>query len=346
MQPTPYTLDFRKVDYPEPHVQRTREILKRHPEIRQLFGPTPSTAFFVLSLVGFQIGLSAYLNEASWLIILGASYFVGAFVSHGLWALIHDCTHNLVFRGNRANSWLQIIANLPHIFPSAMSFRKYHLLHHKYQGDVDYDADLAAPYEAKFAGNSSVRKALWLLFFFIFQSTRIMRLKKIPPMDRWIVANAVVEFTFVGLVLYVLGVKAFGFLILSSIFSVGLHPAGARWIQEHFMVSPIQETYSYYGPLNFTAFYVGYHNEHHDFISVPWSRLPKVRAAAPESYDTLVSHNSWTGLLFKFIFDPSLSLYSRTVRTRPEKVTVSRQESYRPEETGQAVVELFNSNLT
>jgi sphingolipid delta-4 desaturase len=97
--------------------------------------------------------------------------------------------------------------------------------------------------------------------------------------------------------------------------SIGLHPLGARWIQRHYLTSEgTQETFSYYGPLNRLAFNVGYHNEHHDFPSVPWNRLPQIHATAPEAYDNLASHRSWTSLLFRFLFDRNLTLYSRVVR--------------------------------
>jgi sphingolipid delta-4 desaturase len=63
---------------------------------------------------------------------------------------------------------------------------------------------------------------------------------------------------------------------------------------------------------------VGYHNEHHDFPSIPWNRLPAIKKAAPEAYDTLYYHPSWTKLLLRFIFDPSLSLRTRYVRESPK----------------------------
>jgi sphingolipid delta-4 desaturase len=75
-----------------------------------------------------------------------------------------------------------------------------------------------------------------------------------------------------------------------------------------------QETFSYYGMLNRLTFNVGYHNEHHDFPSVPWNRLPRIRSAAPEAYADLTAHGSWTSLLLRFLFDPEISLYSRMVR--------------------------------
>jgi hypothetical protein len=59
---------------------------------------------------------------------------------------------------------------------------------------------------------------------------------------------------------------------------------------------------------------VGYHNEHHDLPSIPWNHLPEVRQAAPELYNSLVFHTSWTKLLFRFLFDPNITLFSRQVR--------------------------------
>lgn len=43
---------------------------------------------------------------------------------------------------------------------------------------------------------------------------------------------------------------------------------------------------------------LNYHCEHHDFPNVPWWRLPKVRAAAPEWYENL---DTWQGLGMPFM---------------------------------------------
>jgi sphingolipid 4-desaturase/C4-monooxygenase len=93
-----------------------------------------------------------------------------------------------------------------------------------------------------------------------------------------------------------------------------LHPLGARWIQEHFLTHGEQETKSYYGILNPINLYVGYHNEHHDFPSVPWNNLPKIKKVADDYYSSLGYHTSYTRLLLQFLFDKKLSVYSRMAR--------------------------------
>jgi sphingolipid delta-4 desaturase len=303
-----------RVNYPEPHLRRTQDILKAHPEVKKLFGNTPFTAWYVLGVVALQIACAIWVSNQPWWLIFLATYTVGALANHALWVLIHECTHNLVFKGDLGNSLLQIFANLPIIFPSAISFRIFHIKHHLYQGELDRDADLPRPFEVRWVGNSTFRKTLWYLCYFVSQLIRVPYLKGIELVNRWVALNYVVEVSFLFAMTYFFGWGALWYFVGSSVFSIGLHPVGARWIQEHYVLYKNQETYSYYGPLNRVAFNVGYHNEHHDLMQVPWSRLPQVRALAPEMYDSLFYHTSWTGLLFKFLTDPKLGLFSRVTR--------------------------------
>ncbi len=266
--------------------------------------------------VGLQLALAVVLRSQPWWLVVGAAMLLGAFASHALWVMIHECTHNLLFRDPRGNTLAGILANLPHILPSAVSFQRYHLKHHAYQGVYELDADLPNRWEALLIGHSPLGKAVWMLLFPIFQITRPPRLREIRPVDRWVAANFLIQIAFDAAVWAWLGPKAFFYLLFSTFFGLGLHPLGARWIQEHYVFAPPQETYSYYGPLNTVAFNVGYHNEHHDFPSVPWNRLPRIRKTAPEAYEGLVSHRSWSALLYRFLSDPAVTLFSREVRAQ------------------------------
>ena len=237
------------------------------------------------------------------------------FANHSLFVLIHECAHNLIFKKRIFNILAGIFADLPNVVPSSVSFRAYHLKHHSYQGDYNLDADLASRWEAKFIGNSFFGKAFWLLFFPVFQALRPPRLKEIKFASAWTFVNWIAVFGFDVLIIMTFGWTAFLYFVFSFTFSIGLHPLGARWIQEHYLTSPPQETYSYYGPLNIFALNVGYHNEHHDFPSISWNKLPELKKEAPEYYNNLVYHKSWVKLWLKFLFDPKLSLFSRMVRS-------------------------------
>jgi len=75
-----------------------------------------------------------------------------------------------------------------------------------------------------------------------------------------------------------------------------------------------QETYSYYGPLNWVMLNMGFHNEHHDFPMVDWRRLPRLHHLAPEFYQPLLAYRSYTRLILKFICDKNISPLNRWVR--------------------------------
>ena len=209
-----------------------------------------------------------------------------------------------------------IVADLPNLMPGAMGFRVYHLKHHSHQGDYEYDADLANHWEARLVGNKWYRKAIWLMLFPFFQVTRPPRLKAIRMWDRWFSVNLACAAAYDVAIVYFCGWAGFLYLVFAFLFSIGLHPVGARWIQEHYTYDFDQETFSYYGPINRLALNMGYHNEHHDLPSIPWNNLPKLRAMAPEFYENLKYHSSWNRLLLQFIFDRRYSLYSRIERMK------------------------------
>ena len=315
--------DFVHVTGCEPHRIRTKLILKEVPDMRNLIGKNPFTFLAIVGLVAFQLLGSWLVADQSWWIVVGAAYLLGAFADHALFVMIHECAHRLIFKNQAANRLAGIMANIPLIFPSSVSFETYHIKHHSFQGVHELDGDLPNYWEAKLIDNFFIGKVIWLLFYPFFQLFRFPRLREIQPFNKWVALNWLVQIIFISLIGWLLGVKAVMFLIFSFFFSVGLHPLGARWIQEHYLTKGEQETYSYYGVLNIVAFNVGYHNEHHDFPSVPWNRLPQIRKKAPAFYDTLSYHTSWTKLFFRFLFDKEISLFSRIVRTNRGKVMLA-----------------------
>jgi sphingolipid delta-4 desaturase len=315
---------FRWSDEVEPHKGRTKVIIKQHPEIRQLIGRNPYTFLIIAFCVSVQVFMAWLLKDAAWYWLPLAAYGIGAFACHSLFVCIHECSHNLVFKNRMLNMWSGMFANLPLMLPSSVSFQRYHLKHHSYQGVEALDADMPFRWEAKLINNSGFGKAMWLLFYPVFQGLRPFRLtKEMKIVDGWTLVNWVVEIAFVGAVAYFLGGYAIIYLLLSFFFSVGLHPLGARWVQEHFLTHGEQETKSYYGRLNLVNLNVGYHNEHHDFPSVPWNKLPQVKAIAGGHYENLGYHTSYTKLLFQFLFNREISVYSRTARDNRGKSSQS-----------------------
>ncbi len=307
--------DFTYVAYPQPHIERGRQIVAAHPQVRTLAGPLPATALWITALAASQLALSIALRHSAWYVWLPIAYVVGATIDHALWVLIHDCCHHLVFKWRPGNRIMALVANLPLVFPSAMSFWKYHLVHHGHLNDVEFDPDVPGPVETRVIGASSLRKTLWLAAFpLVVGAIRPRRLVTVPFMDRWTAINFVTQAAVVTLLVAGAGWAPLMYLLASTVMAIGLHPLGARWIQEHYVFAPGQETYSYYGPLNLVAFNIGYHNEHHDIATIPWSRLPRLRAMAPEFYDSLYAHRSWTALLIAFMRDADITLFNRIVR--------------------------------
>ncbi|MBL7715141.1 MAG: fatty acid desaturase [Bdellovibrionales bacterium] len=310
--------DFTVVSNPDLHRERARALVAAHPELKNLMGTDPWPAAIIFLLVAAQtaVAIAFEVYDVSGYWILLTAVFVGSVFNHWLAMGVHESSHQLIFKGFAASRWLAIFANMPVIVPGAMTFFRWHMDHHIYLGREKLDNDLPSNAEADIVGNSGFKKAMWL-FFYPFFGTLARGFMRKP--DSWEWKNIVCEVIYVGTIVYFFGWLPIGYLLLSSYIGMGPHPVAAHWIHEHYTWRQGQETYSYYGPLNWVTFNVGYHFEHHDLIMIPAKNLPKVRKIAPEFYEGKDGHRSWSRTMLRFIFDKRLSHYSRLVR-RPQTI--------------------------
>ncbi|XP_006000499.1 sphingolipid delta(4)-desaturase/C4-monooxygenase DES2-like [Latimeria chalumnae] len=306
--------DFEWVYTDQPHSDRRKEILAKHPEIKSLMGPDHNLKWIVMVMVLVQFASSYFVKDLSWKWLFFLAYVFGGCINHSLTLAIHDISHNVAF-GNKDAKWNRLFgmfANLPIGVPYSTSFKKYHIDHHRYLGGDGLDVDIPTEFEGRFFCTPA-RKILWLFLQPLLYLLRPLYINP-KPVSQMEILNAVVQFTYNGLIYKLWGLKPVAYMLAGSLLSMGLHPISGHFIAEHYMYLKGYETYSYYGPFNWLTFNVGYHMEHHDFPSIPGSRLPLVKKMAPEYYDNLPHHTSWTRVVLDFIFSDSLGPFSRVKR--------------------------------
>lgn len=267
------------------------------------------------------------MQNWSWGAFIGVAYVIGGTANHSLFLAIHEMSHNLGAKSLLGNQLIGMMANIPIVIPYSVTFRPYHMAHHRNQGLWGEDTDIPTAIEAYVVTKSAtcyldhtLRKALFMFCQIFAYALRPMLMKpETVPNDLWIVMNWIVVGA-ADVAIFLAGSKSFTplfYLLLSTFFAGSIHPTAGHFIAEHYVFQDKVETYSYYGWLNMLAYNVGYHNEHHDFPNIPWSRLPRVREIAPEFYRNLPQCKSWPGTILSFIFDDHISPFSRVTR-QPE----------------------------
>lgn len=328
--------DFLWVGSDEPHATRRKLILAKYPQIRQLMGVDPMFKWTVTGVVLWQFLVFYLIKDVSnfWLLLFVAYFIVGS-ANHTLSLAVHEIAHGQAFGVNHIilNKLFGLFANLPIGFAVSVSFKKYHLRHHRYQGDDEIDVDIPSHFEARFFSNTAL-KFVWVVLQPIFYAIRPFLVDPLP-IEKLEILNNIVQFSFDWFIYKYFGPHVVAVMVFGSLLAMGFHPMAGHFISEHYiMFKPgkesqedsvdgvtqhngmllIPETCSYYGPLNRITFNVGYHVEHHDFPSIPGSRLPLVKKIAPEFYDNLHHHTSWCWVLYQYIMDPEVGPYSRVKR--------------------------------
>lgn len=299
------------------HKTRNREMLKAHgPEIKKLFGPDPWLRTLLTPAVLFQLYCAYRAKDMGWPTFLLMAYFIGGTITHSTFLAIHEITHNMCFTVPFHNDLYAIFVNLIVPVPYSMMFKTAHAEHHRYLGWEGIDADVPTRFEGQLLSNL-FGKLFFLTFQILFYAVRptIVRTIKFEKLH---ILNYVTQLSFNILVVYFFGWWPILYFVASVFLGTCWHPLAGHFISEHFIFegNGDQETFSYYGPLNWLMWNAGYHVEHHDFPNIPWTRIAKLNKIAPEFYVDLHRTKSWPGTLFDFILDPSVTLSSRVVRER------------------------------
>lgn len=320
------------------HRERARDILRAHPEIKELFGHSAWSAIPCLLAAGTQLALAAAAVYVPWWGVVLMAWFAGAPINIALFQLAHECDHLLVFKSKFWNRYLFTLTSIPMALPAHHTWWTEHIVHHN---DMSATKDfvtrrrsyflatrkkspLFVPYSVFMVILQTLRTALGLVMY-VFTSLLRGRLE---PTDatlcvladehlvsgyrkdgiaKWAVIYPMIAFAIFG------GLYAWGgwtpilYLMASQAFFTGfLHPYCLGWVLgiSHFHGRRnYQPSASHYGRLiNLTTFNAGLHVEHHDIAGIPWFRLWKLRDMAPEFYNHLEPIRSYTALGLRFVF--------------------------------------------
>lgn len=302
------------------HTYRRNRILKEYPNIKKLYGPEWKSKWISLFLLFIpQLYISLNIDKLSWTNYLLITYFVGATITQALFLAIHELSHNLFFKEIKYNKLYSIFLNLPIGIPFSISFRDYHLEHHNNLGIYGLDTDLPSELENNLVNNSSLKKTIWLSLQIVWYAIRPIFIKQYK-LNIYHILNIIIQLLFDIIIYYNFGKGPIIYFLLSDLIAGGLHPCSYHFISEHYLLETTnyQETYSYYGILNYLTWNVGYHNEHHDFPYISWSKLSVVNKTLPSIYNTLIKYDSWYNIFKNFIFNSMVSLNSRKINKYKE----------------------------
>ena len=289
-------------------------------------------------LVVSQIGTSVAASKMGWGAYCFTLFSVGGTFAQALFLAVHELTHDLFFASPSANRWFAMVANLPLVFPFSVPFRAYHLDHHRYMGVEDKDMDMPSSFEKRWI-KGRFGKGVWCSLQILAYALRPL-LQKPLPVTRTLVWSWILQIGFDALLVWWWGSAPLRFLALSVLVAGGVHPCAGHFLTEHYSFSDgrsssdtgvenaeaadnaenagnkekkMQETFSYYGPLNLLSWNVGYHVEHHDFPRAPWSRLPQLKSLSPEMY--VFESPPWEKAALEYVFRSDMGPHRRVRRT-------------------------------
>merc|ERR1712046_517491 len=206
---------------PEPHAERKKQILEKHPEIKKLMVPEPKTKWLAFATVALQVFMAWLTLDWAWAPYMLAVYVVGATANHSLFLAVHEITHGLAAKKMEHNKLIAMVANLPIGIAYSVTFKPYHMEHHRYQGTHGVDTDIPLPIEGYLITTTSFgyvdhcfRKAVFMTCQILAYAFRPMFVKpNLVPKDKWIVMNWALQLSFDACMVYFFGWNSMLYLL-------------------------------------------------------------------------------------------------------------------------------------
>jgi sphingolipid delta-4 desaturase len=147
------------------------------------------------------------------------AYVIGGTCSHSLTLAIHEMSHHLFFKRPLHNRLYGLFCNFPLVIPYSVSFKKYHLEHHKFQGVDGVDTDIPTEMEGRFF-TTPFRKALWVLFQPCFYAVRPM-VTNPKRLNSWDFLNILTQAVFLGAMYSFVGGRSILYIGASTFLGLG-----------------------------------------------------------------------------------------------------------------------------
>lgn len=299
------------------HNEMRREAVRLCPELRKLAGTDPRTALAVPALLAAHWGAAWLVSGGGLPTVFLAAFLFGQVTIHAAGALVHETAHRLIFRGAKAK--LAFDMALEFVLASygkQLTYQHEHITsHHPYIGDYerDYEHEDICAFQARHrlkTDNPRLQRMVTVLTLilhllplgFILGEALLPRLNArlggAPVRDpsRRISASRAPKwqvrlFVAISIASNLLLLALFGpWALLYHVWSLsiflgkcGVSNLGQS-LSEHAGSDTENPTRSTYGRINWLLFNTGFHNEHHTFPNVPWTRLPALRSGAPEVF--------------------------------------------------------------
>ena len=193
-------------------------------------GPCHQTKYKVAFCVFIQILSVHLLQEAGFWTQAFCCYTLSGAINHMMTLAMHELSHNLGHKKVTVNRFLGFFANAPMGIPASASFKRYHMEHHRFQGEDVVDVDVPTELEGVIFHNTPL-KVLWCFLQPAFYSLRPMFVNPKDP-KFWEFVNYGIQFCFDAFIVHFWGWSGLAYLVFGTLLGMGLHPVAGHFIAE------------------------------------------------------------------------------------------------------------------